>query len=298
MTAANDKALSGGTMIDRLEILIALAREQHFGRAAETLGITQPSLSSGLKALERQLGVQLVRRGSRFQGLTPEGERALDWGRRIVAEARAFRADMRAVCEGIAGELRLGVIPTSAPRLAGMTGRFLLRNPRARLTATTLSTDRIINGIDALEIDAAVSYLDTAPARLLRIPIYEERYCLVGHDLGEGEATWEEAASCQLALLSRDMRNRLVVERHLDATGIDRLLPRIESNSTLSILTFVAAGPWAAILPVGLIDDLMLPKGVVARPLPGRGETVGLVTLDRDPQPPLVAALVQSLSPE
>jgi DNA-binding transcriptional LysR family regulator len=65
-------------MIDKLEMFIALAKERHFGRAAEVCGVTQPSLSSAIRQLEDQLGVQLVFRGSRFQGLTPEGQRVLD----------------------------------------------------------------------------------------------------------------------------------------------------------------------------------------------------------------------------
>ena len=64
--------------------------------AAEALGVTQPSLSSALKSLEDQLGVQLVRRGSRFLGLTPEGERVLEWARRIVGDVRTMQAELRA----------------------------------------------------------------------------------------------------------------------------------------------------------------------------------------------------------
>ena len=78
-------------MIDKLEMLLALAREQHFGRAAEACGITQPTLSAGLKQLEDTLGVLLVNRQSRFVGFTPEGQRVLDWARRIVADSRAMR---------------------------------------------------------------------------------------------------------------------------------------------------------------------------------------------------------------
>ena len=69
-------------MIDKLEMFIALANERHFGRAAEVCRVTQPSLSSAIRQLEDQLGVQLVFRGSRFQGLTPEGQRVLDLARR------------------------------------------------------------------------------------------------------------------------------------------------------------------------------------------------------------------------
>ena len=78
-------------MLDKLEMFIALANERHFGAAADLCGVTQPTLSSAIKKLEDQLGVQLVYRGSRFQGLTPEGQRVLDWARRIVSDTRTMR---------------------------------------------------------------------------------------------------------------------------------------------------------------------------------------------------------------
>ena len=89
-------------MIDKLEYFIALAREQHFGRAAEECGVTQPTLSAGIKQLEEQMGVLLVNRGSRFQGFTPEGERVLTWARRIVGDARAMRQEVQALHNAIA----------------------------------------------------------------------------------------------------------------------------------------------------------------------------------------------------
>jgi DNA-binding transcriptional LysR family regulator len=78
-------------MIDKLEFIIALARERHFGNAAEACGVSQPTLSAGIKQLEDSFGVLLVQRGSRFQGFTPGGERVLDWARRIVGDTRAMR---------------------------------------------------------------------------------------------------------------------------------------------------------------------------------------------------------------
>ena len=82
-------------MIDKLQMFIALAKERHFGRAAEACGVTQPSLSSAIRQLEEQLGVQLVHRGSRFQGLTPEGKRVLERSLKIVGDVRALRDEMR-----------------------------------------------------------------------------------------------------------------------------------------------------------------------------------------------------------
>jgi DNA-binding transcriptional LysR family regulator len=78
-------------LIEKLELLLALAKERHFGRAAEACGVTQPTMSTSLKQLEEILGVMLVQRGSRFRGFTPEGERTLDWARRIVGDTRAMR---------------------------------------------------------------------------------------------------------------------------------------------------------------------------------------------------------------
>jgi len=87
-------------MIDKLEFLLALARERHFGRAAEACGVTQPTLSAGIKQLEETFGVLLVNRGSRFQDFTAEGERVLDWARRIVGDTRAMREEVLALKQG------------------------------------------------------------------------------------------------------------------------------------------------------------------------------------------------------
>src|SRR5262249_22258013 len=71
-------------MIDKLEYLMALARERHFGRAADACGVTQPTLSAGIKQLEATLGVLLVQRGSRFIGRSPQREGPLRCDRRHV----------------------------------------------------------------------------------------------------------------------------------------------------------------------------------------------------------------------
>src|ERR1700722_479955 len=108
-------------MIDKLDFLLALAREKHFGRAAESCGVTQPTLSAGIKQLEESLGVMLVIRGSRFQGFTPEGVRVLDWARRIVGDTRAMREEVQALRLGLVGRLRIAVVPTALPMVAALT---------------------------------------------------------------------------------------------------------------------------------------------------------------------------------
>ena len=278
-------------MIDKLSMFMVLAREQHFGRAAEALGIAQPSLSSAIKALEEQLGVQLVRRGSRYQGLTPEGERVLDWARRIVADARAMQAEMQARRKGVSGRLRIGVIPTAMPRIAELTGPFLRRHPNAGVSILSRSSDEIREQIEALELDAGVTYLDSEPlGRVQSLALYRETYCLIDRTEARGPVGWAEAATRPLCLLTPDMQNRRIVTRHLVAVGADTL-PRVESTSMLAILSHVASGEWAAILPRALARGLPLPEGVRARDLTGRGHLVGLVAARREPHPPLIDAL-------
>ena len=75
-------------MLEKLEFMIALSREQHFGRAAESCGVAQPTLSLGIQSLEQMLNTPLVKRASRFQGFTPEGERVLVWAHRLVGDAK------------------------------------------------------------------------------------------------------------------------------------------------------------------------------------------------------------------
>src|SRR4030081_2412822 len=101
------------TLIDKLDFLLALARERHFGRAAETCGVTQPTLSAGIKQIEEQMGVRLVNRGSRFQSFTPEGEKVLEWARRIVGDTRAMREEINSLRHGLTGQLRIAAIPTA-----------------------------------------------------------------------------------------------------------------------------------------------------------------------------------------
>src|SRR6187401_1980228 len=116
-------------MLDKLEFIIALARERHFGHAAEACGVSQPTLSTGIKQLEDMLGVLLVQRGSRFRAFTPEGERVLDWARRIVGDSRAMRQEVEALKHGLSGHLKIAAIPTALAMVADITTPYRERHP-------------------------------------------------------------------------------------------------------------------------------------------------------------------------
>ena len=116
-------------MIDKLEFLLALAREKNFSRAAATCGVTQPTFSAGIKQLEESLGVMLVQRASRFIGFTAEGERVLDWARTIVADSRAMRDELQSLQKGLNGHLRIAAIPTALPMVSELTTPYRAKHP-------------------------------------------------------------------------------------------------------------------------------------------------------------------------
>src|SRR4029453_2364279 len=162
-------------MLDKLEYLMALARERHFGRAADACGVTQPTLSAGIKQLEETLGVLLVQRGSRFIGFTPEGERTLDWARRIVGDERAMREEIKALKHGLTGQLRIAAIPTALAMVAQLTTPYRARHPDVRFTVLSRTSIEVLSLLDNLEIDAGVTYLDNEPlGRVNAVPLYPE----------------------------------------------------------------------------------------------------------------------------
>lgn len=284
-------------MIDKLEMFIALANERHFGRAADVCGVTQPTLSSAIRQLEDQLGVQLVFRGSRFQGLTPEGVRVLDWARRIVSDMRSLKAEMKVVRSGLSGNVRIGVIPTALPMVAELTAPFILRNPNVRVSILSRTSGEILAEIESLELDAGITYLDNEPlGRVAQVPLYTEFYrllCAPGTPLaGRDRVTWAEVAEQPLCLLTADMQNRRIVNQHLAETGAS-VVPQVESNSTIALIAHVMTGRWTSVVPTELAK-LALAGGLVAVPIvePEAEHLVGLVTARRDPLTPVLAALL------
>lgn len=286
-------------MIDKLEMFIALANERHFGRAAEAVGVTQPSLSSAIRQLEDQLGVQLVFRGSRFQGLTPEGQRVLDWARRIVGDMRALKDEMRSVHAGLSGNLRIGVIPTALPMVADLTAPFTARHSNMRVTILSRTSAEILDGIDSLELDAGITYLDNEPlGRVAQTPLYTEFYrflCAPGSPFaGRAQISWHEVASVPLCLLTADMQNRRIVNQHLAEAGA-KVQAMVESNSTIALVSHVRSGLWASVVPMKLAE-MFTGQGLIAIPIvePEAEHLVGLVTARRDPQTPVLQALIEA----
>jgi DNA-binding transcriptional LysR family regulator len=285
-------------MIDKLEFVIALARERHFGRAAEVCGVSQPSLSSGIKQLEDAFGVMLVQRGSRFQGFTPEGERVLEWARRIIADARAMRQEVDALKRGLTGHLRIAAIPTTLAMAASLTTPYRARHPNVRFTILSRTSIEVLEELENLEVDAGLTYIDNEPlGRVTSVPLYHERYrFLTSADgaLGDRErVTWAEVGQVPLCLLTPDMQNRRIIDGLLRKVGAEAS-PTLESNSMIVLFSHVRTGRWASIMPAVLADTLGLTDTIRSIPIvePDVTHSIGLVVPQREPMTPLTAALV------
>jgi DNA-binding transcriptional LysR family regulator len=275
-------------LIDKLELLLALAKERHFGRAAEACGVTQPTMSTSLKQLEEILGVMLVQRGSRFQGFTPEGERTLDWARRIVGDARAMRQEINSLKDKLSGEIRIAAIPTVLGMVASLTTPFRARHPDVRFRVVSCTSADVLGLLENLEVDAGLTYIENEPIGKVRtIPLYNESYRLLTSPDGmfgdRKQVTWREVGQVPLCLLTPDMQNRRIIDRAL------------RSNSLLVLYTHVKTGRWASVMPAKLAETLGLADAVRSIPIvdPDVTYSIGMVIPQRDPMTPLIAALVQ-----
>lgn len=289
-------------LIRHLQYFVTLERERHFARAAAAANVAQPTLSAAIRKLEENLGVPLVERTHRFVGLTAEGERLLGWARQVLADYQSLQDDLSGSRHGLIGTLRLGVIPAAMPAISFVTEAFCSANPLATVDVRSLTSRVIAEGLDAFQLDGGLTYLENESiAHVLRVPLYRERYMLAlpaAHSLaGRATATWAEAAGERLCLLSQDMQNRRIIDRVAASVGVD-LRPAIVSNSFLAVAVEVRRGNCASIVPHSFVHLLGSGAELVAIDLvePEHSEAIGLIVSDREPQSPMVVALLMAVA--
>jgi len=291
-------------VIRQFEYLVALARERHFGRAAEACHVTQPTLSAAIRQLEEELGAPIIERGHRFLGLTQQGKLALEHAHRVLAEVEDLQRGVEALDKGVSGRLRLGVIPTALPVVSHLTTPFFARYPRVTVTVLSRTSQEIQRGIEEFELDAGVTYLDNEPLEKVRArPVYAEEYAFltpVGGRFADREAlSWAEAAGEPLCLLTPDMQNRRIIDGIFRSVGATPQ-PSVETNSIFNLVSHAASGHWSAIVPRQLLQFFGIPENTRAIELvePSARRTVGLIIADRDPAAPLARNLMAMPLPD
>ena len=222
-------------MIDKLDFILALAREKHFGRAAEACGVTQPTLSAGVKHLEEQMGVLLVNRGSRFQSFTPEGQRVLDWARRIVGDTRAMREEINSLRHGLTGRLRIAAIPTTLPMVAALTTPYRERHPKSVHNLLLVKSLELLDNLRSTRHHLSRQRAARAPPRYRSTTAL---WLLTSADapLESRQRNWPRLLRFRLPL-TPDMQNR-VIDRLPQAGGSATL----ESDSMILLFSHVRTG--------------------------------------------------------
>ncbi len=163
--------------LTELKYIVAVARERHFGRAAEACFVSQPTLSVAIKKLEEELGTQIFERRSNEVTVTPVGERIVGQAQRVLDEAGRIKEIARQGKDPLAGPLRLGVIYTIGPYLLpGLVRQLLKDAPEMPLLLTENFTVKLMELLKNGEIDVAIMALPLPQTGLLLQPVYDEPF--------------------------------------------------------------------------------------------------------------------------
>jgi DNA-binding transcriptional LysR family regulator len=276
-------------LLTQLEYLCALARERHFGHAADACHVSQPALSVAIRRLEQDLGVQIVRRGRRFDGFTAEGEVVVGWAHRILEDRDALRADLDRMAGGLTGVLRVGAIPTALTVSSLLTGPFHHRHPEVRISLESLSSRAIVRRLAEYELDVGMTYLDGEPLRDVRaLPLYRERYLLLmpadAAVASQDEISWAQLSDIALCLLAPVMQHRRILDRNAADAGVE-LNPLVEADAVSVLYSHVATGRFSAVIAHAWLNLFGVPPGMRVVPMarPTHSHTIGLVVADREP---------------
>ncbi|SPF68269.1 Transcription regulator HTH, LysR [Propionibacterium ruminifibrarum] len=285
-------------LLRQLEYFVAVAHERHFARAAEVCGVSQPTLSDGVRKLEQELGMPLIRRGHTFQGLTPEGSRLVVWAQRMVDDRRALHDAAAVLRSGLSGTLRVGVVPAATTTVARVLDRFCAEHPLVEVhIESMLSTNDIIQQISNYDLDAGICY--PVGNELVRYrPLYDETWAFLAPQHMVDEAaesiTWAQAASYPLVMLGPTHGLTPMVGA-FEASGVTPHIT-IRTDSVASLFGFVNTGRWASVVPdrwvldSGQVTDLALLELVE----PVVQTRIVLAHRSAEPMSPVVEALVES----
>jgi LysR family transcriptional regulator, hydrogen peroxide-inducible genes activator len=241
-----------------LGYLVALAETGHFGKAAERCCVSQPTLSAQLKKMEDQLGVQLVERGQQVR-LTDIGERVVERARRVLDEAREIEELARNFQDPLAGELRIGLIPTVAPYLLPrVTGALRAQFPRLKLLLLEHQTHHLVELLKSGEIDVGILALPIPVERLVTRVLYTESFQVAlppDHRLAKRRRLSLDDLDGETLLLLED--GHCLRDQALEACRLARIreAPDFRATSLETLRQMVAAGVGITLLPSLAVDQ-------------------------------------------
>ncbi len=267
-----------------LQYFVKLADLRHFSRAAEACFVSQPTLSTQIKKLEGELGVQLVERSPKNIMLTPVGLEIADRARLVLSDIDQIKAVARRSGNPADGVLRLGLFPTLAPYLLPHVIPTLRdRYPNLRLQLAEEKTDNILRMLRQGELDAALLALPIVDEGLDMETLFEEPFVLAlpGHHplVGHHEITIDNLKGEELLLLDE---GHCLRDHALEVCALAEAHERVDFHATSmeTLRQMVAADVGITLMPILSVKPPMAATGnVIIRhfknPAPSR--TIALV---------------------
>jgi DNA-binding transcriptional LysR family regulator len=231
-----------------LEAFVAVAEELHFGRAAERLHISQPPLSSRIRQLEGELGLQLFTRSTRSVALTAAGERLLPSAQQVLERLRQTRVIAESIKTGEEGLVRLGFAGASSQRVLPLLSRAV-REAYPGIELQLQSQTYVYTAIEKLmagSIDLAFARLPSHPGLASRVIEVEELVCALpeGHPLADRETiSMQDLRDCGFVSLPDDQGSILqaTMAALCVAAGFRPRIAQVAPDSA-TVLALVAAG--------------------------------------------------------
>ena len=252
--------------LTELKYVIAVARERHFGRAAESCGVSQPSLSVAVKKLEDELGVSIFERRSTDIALTPIGQEIASQATKVVEEARRIAEIARQGRDPLSGPLRLGVIYTIAPYLLPSLIREMSHDaPRMPLILEESFTTELLNKLRTGALDAAIMADTISNTGFLTQELYEEQFVVAvpAHHpwVNRNYVSTEELKDQTMLLLGAGhcFRDQILgvcpdlARFNVTASDVQRT---VEGSSLQTICHMVAQGLGITVLPASAVPYL------------------------------------------
>src|SRR3954466_13092334 len=283
-----------------LRYFVAIAEERSFTRAAERLWVAQPGLSTQIRRLESELGIQLFERHTRGVDLTDAGELFLERARTALAAADAARSTGQDLEEGLVGSVRLGIVAGAGwPGTAALLGQFGRERPAVEVTVVEACGGTLLRDLRDGRLDAMIAPSEFGSADMPRVRLGREPWLVLAGrgppPAGPGPGRGHPLAGAGPVAAPELEGELFVVTGHRDGAGYDRLVA-----DTLGALGVIAAlergGPGPAMLAaVAGGDALALTTtpdvamgGVMARPIsPARRVEFALLWRDETPAPAL-----------
>ena len=258
--------------LKQLQYLVALEEAGHVGRAADACFVTQSTLSGGIRELENLIGIVLVERTRRVVRFTPLGARVAAKARRILREAEELADMVRAAGKPLAGDLRMGVIPTIAPfLLPSLLPRLRREFPELKLYLREETSQAACDGLHRGQLDCVLLALPYGCGEIETAPLFDDRL-FVAFPPGEapvGESAVPAAAIDEDRLLLLE-DGHCLKEHALAACNRPELRAEAEmlGTSLHTLVQMVANGLGQTLVPeMALAAGILEGTGVAARPL-------------------------------